>query len=321
VKAAALSEGMYRAPVFIFKDVGDAIRFSRYLPELFTFFSESSERTSKHVKLLDIIPFVIGTSVHTRFRYRCGDAAGQNMVSIASHRACKDFIGSEKSTGLNIVDFLVEGQFSSDKKLSIGHITVPRGTEVMVWATITDQVARTVLGNSTKRLHEVFLLTTHACIRNGVQGNNINTANILAAFFIAGKFVLAIFDSRPRRLTVITAGQDPGSVGESSWSQLTTEFDDDSGDLTFSLYFPSLPVGTVGGGTGYPTQREALDLIGCRGTGRKWALAETVASFALALDISTLSAVCNDTFAQSHHRLARGGLARANVGLTPLARL
>jgi hydroxymethylglutaryl-CoA reductase len=120
---------------------------------------------------------------------------------------------------------------------------------------------------------------------------------------------------------VITAGQDPASVGESSWSHLTTELDDDSGDLTFSLYFPSLPVGTVGGGTGYPTQREALDLIGCRGTGRKWALAETVASFALALDISTLSAVCNDTFAQSHHRLARGGPTRANVGLTPLARL
>jgi hydroxymethylglutaryl-CoA reductase len=85
---------------------------------------------------------------------------------------------------------------------------------------------------------------------------------------------------------VITAGQDPASVGESSWSHLTTEFDDDSGDLTFSLYFPSLPVGTVGGGTGYPTPREALDLIGCRGTGRKWALAETVAAFALALDIS-----------------------------------
>lgn len=120
---------------------------------------------------------------------------------------------------------------------------------------------------------------------------------------------------------MITAGQDPGSIAESSWSHLTTEFNDDSGDLTFSLYFPSLPVGTVGGGTGYPTQREALDLIGCRGPGRKWALAETVASFALALEISTLSAVSNDTFAQSHQRLARGGPTRTNVGLTPLARL
>lgn len=40
--------------------------------------------------------------------------------------------------------------------------------------------------------------------------------------------------------------------------------------------------------------------------GKKWALAETIAAFALALDASTVSAIANDTFAASHPNLARG---------------
>lgn len=103
----------------------------------------------------------------------------------------------------------------------------------------------------------------------------------------------------------IACGQDAGSILEAGWAQLTMDFDDTSGDLTISVYFPSLTIGTVGGGTGHGTQLEALESIGCAGAGKKWHLAETIASFALALEISTLSAVANDTFSQSHHRLAR----------------
>jgi hydroxymethylglutaryl-CoA reductase len=71
-------------------------------------------------------------------------------------------------------------------------------------------------------------------IRNGQFGSNINTVNILAALFIL-------------------TGQDVGSVAKALWSYLTSELDDETKDLRLLLYFPSLPVGTVGGGTGYPT--------------------------------------------------------------------
>lgn len=66
-----------------------------------------------------------------------------------------------------------------------------------------------------------------------------------------------------------------------------------------------MAVGTVGGGTQYATQREALELIDCSKPRRKHALAETVAAFALTLEISTIGALANDTFAQSHKDLAR----------------
>ncbi|EGU72015.1 hypothetical protein FOXB_17476 [Fusarium oxysporum f. sp. conglutinans Fo5176] len=69
-----------------------------------------------------------------------------------------------------------------------------------------------------------------------------------------------------------------------------------------------MPVGTVGGGTGYPMQKEALKMLRCDGDGpdQKERLAGLIAAFSLALDVSTSSAVANDTFTASHMRLARG---------------
>jgi hydroxymethylglutaryl-CoA reductase len=87
---------------------------------------------------------------------------------------------------------------------------------------------------------------------------------------------------------------------------LTSELDESTGALTMSVFFPSLPVGTVGGGTGYATQREALRVLGCADTNKKGYLAGIIASFALALDASTSAATANDTFTASHMRLARG---------------
>jgi hydroxymethylglutaryl-CoA reductase (NADPH) len=45
-------------------------------------------------------------------------------------------------------------------------------------------------------------------------------------------------------------------------------------------------VGTVGGVTQYPTQKEAVELIGCSGPRKKHAVAETTAAFALAFALA-----------------------------------
>lgn len=123
-------------------------------------------------------------------------------------------------------------------------------------------------------------------VRGGMLGHNINTSNIMAALFIA-------------------CGQDAASILEGGWAHLVTELDPVTQDQTLSIYFPSMPLGTVGGGTMYSTQKECLEMLKCYGEGKKLALAETVASFALALDISTLAAMANDTFSQAHKALAR----------------
>lgn len=277
---------MARAPIFRFDDIRDAIQFYKAVPDLFDTFQEAAEKTSRRAKLLNITPHVIGSCVHVRFDYSTGESTGQNMTTIATHAACKAFLASPQKDKFKVKGFLTEGQFASDKKLSWGNVYTPRGVQVMAWATVPNSVCRSVLGNDASTLYGTYLHGVQAGIRNGIQGYNINTANVLAAMFIA-------------------TGQDAASILEGGWAQLTFEYNDETEDLTISVFFPSLPLGTVGGGTGYPTQHEALELIGCTGKGSKWKLAETVASFALALELSTISAIANDTFSESHKRFAR----------------
>ena len=71
---------------------------------------------------------------------------------------------------------------------------------------------------------------------SGSLGYNAHFANIIAAIFIA-------------------TGQDPAHVVEGSLGITTAEVLGNE-DLYFSVYLPSLVVGTVGGGTHLPTQKE-----------------------------------------------------------------
>lgn len=286
IHAAALAEGVSRAPIFMFKTVDKAVSFYLRVPSLEAEFRVDSEKTSRFARLIHLTPHIIGTSVHVKFDYHCGDAAGQNMVTIATHAACMKFLKSSIARDAGIIDFQFEGNISSDKKLSWGNVTEPRGVSVISWAVLDNDTCQSVLGVTCARLQKGFRRAQDGAIRNGMIGNNVNTANIIAAMFIA-------------------CGQDAASILESGWSQLTTELDDTTQQLTISIFFPSLLVGSVGGGTAYGTQREALELINCFGPGRKWALAETIAAFALALDVSTASAIANDTFAAGHQRFAR----------------
>jgi len=276
---------MSRAPAFRFSTVDDAVNFWRQLPAMEQELRASAEATSRFARLQKIVPHVIGKDVHVKFCFTTGDASGQNMTTIATHKACTDLL---KRCGVKykVTGFTIEGQLAHDKKLSLRTGDDPRGVEVMAWGTISDEACRKVLGQSSEAIHSAWQMGQQGAIRGGMMGSNINTANILAAMFIA-------------------TGQDAASVLESGWTQLTTSLDPGTKELTLTLFMPSLLVATVGGGTTYATQREALGLLGCVGEGRKWALAETICAFALALDLSTLSAVANDTFSQSHARMAR----------------
>ncbi|KAF4976720.1 hypothetical protein FZEAL_6656 [Fusarium zealandicum] len=218
----------------------------------------------------------IRSNVHVFCNYTCGDACGQNMVTKATNYACR-MLRQTYGDKFSIKDFVIEGQLASDKKPSWGNVNGSRGVQVMVWGVIT----LSVLACTTERMDEMHRIGKDGGIRNGHFGSNINTANIIAAMFIS-------------------TGQDPGSIAEASWSHLTTELDKETGNLTMSLYFPSLTVGTVGGGTGYTTQREALGMLACLGPGKKHTLAGIIGSLALALDASTMAAICNDTFTDAH---------------------
>lgn len=282
-----LGEGMSRAPDFAFADTADAIAFAELLPDLHEHFAQLAESTTRHARLQKLTPHIIGSNVHFHFRYSCGDAAGQNMVTIATQRVCEWLMESERAKELCIRDIVIEGQMASDKKPSWGNVREPRGVQVFVWATMYDHVCEEVLGCTTERLYKVIMMLKEGGIRNGQFGCNMIAANILAAMFIS-------------------CGQDATSVAEGCWSHLTPEYDWTTRELKLTMFFSSLPAAVVGGGTFYETQQESLRLLRCQGPGGKRRLAGLIGAFALALDVSTSAAIANNTFAQSHAALARG---------------
>ncbi|GES61216.1 hmg-CoA reductase [Aspergillus terreus] len=286
VKFHIFDDGMSRAPVFRFPGPDDAIAFVRRLPELQSAIIEQAESTSRRARVKKLTPHVMGSEVHLHFNYACGDAAGQNMVTIATQWVCEWLMEPARRRELRILDYQVEGNMSSDKKPSWGNVTTPRGVRVMAWASISETACQDVFGCPAESLYVAQRRAEAGAIRNGLHGSNVNTANMLAAIFIA-------------------AGQDTGSVAEASWSHTVLEYDRPNQCLKASVYFPSLPVGVVGGGTSYPTQQEALRIMKCTESGGKHRLAGIIASFALALDMSTLAAIGSNTFSQGHQLLAR----------------
>ncbi|RAL02174.1 substrate-binding domain of hmg-CoA reductase [Aspergillus ibericus CBS 121593] len=264
----------------------DAFQFAHALPHLKESFAQVAETTSKHLRLQSVTPYTIGHCVHTLFSFACGDASGQNMVTIATEHVCA-WVSRTLASEYGIVESYVEGQMSSDKKPSWGNVTAARGVEVTAWTSLSDSACQQILGCSSAHIYDFLQMVQEASIRNGQHGSNINVANVLAAIFIA-------------------TGQDAASITDASWAHLTPEYDTEVQRVTLSLYFPSLPVGVVGGGTVYATQQEALRIMQCDGPGGKLQLAGCIAAFALALEVSTTSSVVTNTFARSHARLARG---------------
>ena len=71
------------------------------------------------------------------------------------------------------------------------------------------------------------------------------------------------------------------------------------------MTIPSLIVATYGGGTGLPTQRECLEMLGCYGEGKVKKFAEIVAATVLCGELSLGTAVIADEWVSSHEQLGR----------------
>jgi hydroxymethylglutaryl-CoA reductase (NADPH) len=119
----------------------------------------------------------------------------------------------------------------------------------------------------------------------GSANNGAHAANGLTAMFIA-------------------TGQDVANVSEShagiSYTQLLK-----NGDYYWSMTLPSLIVATYGGGTGLPTQRECLEMLGCYGKGKVNKFAEICAATVLAGETSLTGAVLHGDWVTSHDQLGR----------------
>jgi hydroxymethylglutaryl-CoA reductase (NADPH) len=102
----------------------------------------------------------------------------------------------------------------------------------------------------------------------------------------------------------LATGQDVANVAEGTSAILYTELTP-AQDLYLAITIPSLIVATHGGGTGLPTQKECLQVLGCLGAGKAPKLAEIIAGVVLAGEISLGAAISTLEWVSSHEKHGR----------------
>ena len=284
VRTHVLAQRMTRAPAFEFATAREAFAFAGWLVGQLDALRECVRQVSRHADLRSAEPFVSGTIAHVVFSYETGDAAGQNMTTGATWHACQWILRQLPALDIAPTCFLIEGNMSSDKKVGSRIPGGGRGCAVLAECTIDGETLIRVLKVSPAELLRTYGIMRSGAAAAGMATFNINVANIIAAIFTA-------------------TGQDIASVHESSLG--TLELSPARCGITARLTLPGLVVGTVGGGTHLPAQRALLESLGCSGTDTVRRLAEIIAGFCLALDLSTMAAISTGEFATAHERLGR----------------
>ncbi len=277
-----VDEFMQRAPLFEFATAREAIAFSRWLETEYDAIKEVAESSSSIAKLQHIQKWVIGNKLYTRFNYTTGDAAGQNMTGKATHTACQWILKNYDGTFTN---FSLSSGIETDKKHSHMNLLHPRGKRVVAEAVIKKDLLKTLMRADPAKMVKLRQRTILGSILAGSAYNGPHSANGIASMFIA-------------------TGQDEANVVESHTGIAFMELTDD-GDLYYSVTLPSIICASYGGGTGLPTQRECLEMMGCYGQGKARKLAEIVAATVLAGDLSLAAAIVSDEWVSSHDELGR----------------
>ena len=279
IRVSHIKQELSRAPVFTFDNLNKSADFMSWIDENFSEIKSVAESTTNYGKLLRIDQYPIQNYVILDFILDTGNAAGQNMVTLAAKNSC-DYI--KEKTG---AEFFLESGFNSDKKASARNMIMGRGHSVIAETTISNSVIRSILDvdiANLKKYQEIGPTTTRLA---GTEGCHLHISNALTAIYLA-------------------TGQDTACVAENSIGHYQIEPQEN--DVKFRLTLPSMTIGTVGGGTRLSPQQQNLKLLGCdTGDTAARKLAEIICASALALEISLFSALASHTFTTAHMKYGR----------------
>ena len=281
-RVICLHERVSRAPGFAFNNLMEAGQFIVWCVKNFDKFQEVAKTTTTHGNLEDIKITIEGNQVYINFEYTTGDAAGQNIVTIATDAVCKYIVAK---VPIKPRFYFVESNMSGDKKATAMSYLFVRGKKVSAEMIIPRYIYTKFLHTTPEMMMEYWKMSFVGGVQSGSIGVQGHYANGLAAIFIA-------------------CGQDAACVSEASMGITRVDIVQ-NGDLYIAVTLPNLIVGTVGGGTGLPTQSECLALIGCKGKGTAKKFAEICTATVLAGEISIMGALAAGQFAQAHRTYGR----------------
>lgn len=274
--------GATRGPVFKVNNINQALKIVNYIEKSINVFKDIGKKQSSHLKLIKIDSQIIGKNVWTRFYFDSSEAMGMNMVTFATEKIVQII---EKETKVKCTS--LSGNFCSDKKVSWSNFILGRGKKVWAEAVIKKDIVKKVLKTDSQKIVNIVKQKSHlGSIITGSLGFNAHFANIIAAIFLS-------------------TGQDLGHIPEGSMGIVDAEIEKND-DLYFSVYLPDLMVGTVGGGTMLPTQKESLEILGVNNNpGDSIILAQIIGATVLAGELSLTAALASNNLAIAHKKLGR----------------
>lgn len=275
--------GMSRAPVFLCKNAAAATAFISWAEQHEELFEMAACSTSAHLHFLSLTTYQKGNYVFLRVAFDTDEAMGMNMVSTALDYWWQHIVPKKITTTVEMI--AISGNVCGDKKPAKLTRTLGRGYWVEVNAELSKEVLQNLLHVDAALLYRAH----HAKNRVGSQvagipAPNMHVANAVAAFFAA-------------------TGQDLAHVVDVA-SSASVRFKQKNGGIVVSLSMPSVPVGTIGGGTALPQQAGWLSQ--CNATKMTATdLAAFVATAALCGEISGLAALATHTLASAHTSRSR----------------
>ena len=270
--------GITRGPVFKTSGLDQGIKAKKWIENHIPLLSQAARSTSSHLKLLKIDFQIAGRNLFARFYFDTTDAMGMNMATFATQEIVRLI---EQKTKVKCVS--LAGNFDIDKKPAWLNFINGRGKRVWAEATLSQKVIKDVLKTTPKAIVEVVERKCHlGSMMSGSLGFNAHFANVVAAIFAA-------------------TGQDLAHVVEGSLGVTTAEVLENR-NLYFSIYLPSLIVGTVGGGTHLPAQKEALAIMK---TSNVLEYSQAVGAAVLAGELSLIASLAEGSLAKAHKKLGR----------------
>ena len=275
-------EGVQRSPLFRFNNMGEMGQFLVYAIEHTSSFDEIVGRHSKHAKIQDVRYNIEGNQLTMNIEFHTGDAAGQNMVTICTNAICLWLV---EQAPVKPSIWFIESNYSGDKKAAAVSFAHVRGRKVSSEVQLKREVVERVLRCKPEDMVQYWQSSTLGVVQSGSIGAQGHVANGLTALFIA-------------------TGQDVACVSEAAVGITRMELTHDGG-IYAAVTLPNLIVGTVGGGTYLPTQRECLEMIDCYGTGKVQKFAEICGALSLAGELSIAAAIASGQFVHAHAKFGR----------------
>ena len=139
--------------------------------------------SSRFAKLIDMHAQIVGSLLYLRFELLTGDAAGHNMVTLASERMLEWIL--KQYPVLRYVS--ISGNYCSDKKTSAVNGILGRGKNVVAEVTLSRTLCQRLLKTTPEKIIDLNIKKNLLgnIVSGGLRTANAHFANILLGFYLA----------------------------------------------------------------------------------------------------------------------------------------